>query len=148
MKVPLQVALRKVAKPNSLRRPIFAVTYDTRLPPIPRLMSKHWRSMINQDNMLKEIFEQPPITAFKRQRNIKYIIIRAKVPEQIKNYLERKINGMFKCPFIEKKRIKTNKDSTWKVNSNFKCDNLSTIYLIECKMDKCEKIQVLNVYMY
>ena len=44
------------------------------------------------------------------------------------------------CPFInETKSIKINKNSTWKLNSNFKCDNSNIIYLIECKMDKCRK---------
>ena len=69
--VPRQIALRKVAKPNSLRRPIFAVTYDPRLPPIPNIMAKHFRSMTHQDSYLKEIFTEPPLTAFRRQRNLR-----------------------------------------------------------------------------
>ena len=69
-------ALKKVTKNNIKNRPVFAVKYDPRLPSIQSIQSKHWRSMINQDPYLSEVFPKPPLTAFKKQRNIRDILIK------------------------------------------------------------------------
>ena len=45
--------------------------------------------MVGQDPYLSEVFEQPPFTAFRRQRNIRDHLIRGKVPLDPKPYLER-----------------------------------------------------------
>ena len=42
------------------------------------------------------------------------------------------------CPLInETKSITINNHATWKLNGNFKTDNLNIIYLIDCKI--CRK---------
>ena len=43
--------------------------FDPRLPAIQPIQLKHWRSMTGEDSYLKEVFEQPPLTAFRRQNN-------------------------------------------------------------------------------
>ena len=144
--VPRHIALRKVAKPNPHKRPIFAVTYDPRLPHIPSLIAKHWRSMAHQDSYLAEVFNQPPLIAFKRTRNLKDMTIRAKVPDPLKRYPARKVKGMSKCgknctacPFImETKNVKINSKTTWNLNSEFKCDNSNIVYLLECTIETCK----------
>ena len=45
-KVPRKAALKKVLKKSKTKRPVFAVTYDLRLPSITNLQTKHWRSMV------------------------------------------------------------------------------------------------------
>ena len=77
--VPRDKALKKVRRKNKKLGPIFALPYDPRLPAITSSMAKHWRSMTNQDSYMKEVFPVPPLTAFKKQGNIKSHIIRAKV---------------------------------------------------------------------
>ena len=67
--IPRHVALRRVLKRQSEKRPVFALTYDPRLPPIQSIQAKHWRSMVSQDPYLSEVFSQPPLTAYRRQRN-------------------------------------------------------------------------------
>ena len=58
----------------------------TFLPPIQSIQAKHWHSMVNQDPYLSEVFSQPPLTAYKRQKNIRDLLIRAKVPSDHKPY--------------------------------------------------------------
>ena len=62
--IPRQEALKKVPplKENAGRRPILVITYDPRLPPIPEILRKHWRTMTS-DPQLKEIFPLPPLVA-------------------------------------------------------------------------------------
>ena len=70
-KIPRKIALRKVIKKTTKNRPIFCLKYDPRLPSIQAIQSKHWRSMTTQNQYLKEVFKEPPMTAFRRQTNIR-----------------------------------------------------------------------------
>ena len=79
LKIPRHQALKRVKTKENENRPVFALRYDPRLPNVPNIMAKHWRSMISQDQYLKEVFKLPPLTAYKRQRNVKDNLIRAKV---------------------------------------------------------------------
>ena len=78
--IPRDKALQKVANQTQSKRPIFAVTWDPRLPNLPRKQGKHYRSMTIASPYLKEVFPEPPLVAYKRQRNISDFLIRAKQP--------------------------------------------------------------------
>ena len=79
MKIPRSDALKRVVREKSTDRVVFVVTYDPRLPSIPKIVSKHWRTMV-QDPRMKEIFSSPPLVAYKRPANIKDKLIRSKMP--------------------------------------------------------------------
>ena len=95
--IPHHVSLRRVLRPQEGRRPVFALTYDPRLPAIKNIQAKHWRSMISQDPYLSEVFPKPPLTAFRRHRNVRDHLVRAKVPTDPKPYPFRNQRGMKKC---------------------------------------------------
>ena len=143
-KIPRHIALRKVLRKQAEKRPVFALKYDPRLPAIQSIQAKHWRSMISQDPYLHEVFSQPPLTEFRRQRNIRDHLIRAKVPTDPKPYPSRRIRGMKKCgkncsacPYIkEVKSLKINQNE-WKINQSLDCEISNCIYLIECKKHDC-----------
>ena len=143
-KIPRHIALRRVLRKQAEKRPVFALTYDPRLPAIQSIQAKHWRSMVSQDPYLNEVFSQPPLTAFRRQRNIRDHLIRAKVPTDPKPYPSRRIRGMKKCgkncsacPYIkEVKSLKINQNE-WKINQSLDCEISNCIYLIECKKHDC-----------
>ena len=78
--IPRHIALRKVIKSQESKRPLIAMTYDPRLPPVQAIQAKHWRSMVSQDPYLDEVFSQPPLTAYKRQKNVRDHLVRAKFP--------------------------------------------------------------------
>ena len=79
-KIPRKIALLKVVKKSSKNRPVFSVKYYPRLPSIQAVQSKHWRSMTVQNQYLKEVFPEPPMTTYRRQTNIRDILIKSKVP--------------------------------------------------------------------
>ena len=144
--IPRKEALKEsVTDPSTtLRRPIFAVTWDPRLPSIPSIQNKHWRSMVSQNPYLAEVFAEPPLTAYKRQRNIRDNIVRAKVPPPQGQYPKRHINGMKKCergciicPFVkEAKHVKAN-TFTWSINSKVNCHTKNIVYLLQCTKENC-----------
>ena len=60
--IPRSVAIKKVARDSDStnRRPVFVVSWDPRLPSIPALTQKHWRTMTTQDPYLQDVFPEPP----------------------------------------------------------------------------------------
>ena len=74
------MALTKVTKKITEKGPIFALKFDPRMPSIPQILAKHWRSMVSQDQYLKECFPKPPLTAFRKQPNIRNLLIKSKIP--------------------------------------------------------------------
>ena len=110
------------------------------------LKKKHWRSMIGQDPYLKEVFKAPPLTAFKRQKNIRDHIIRAKLPNSQRAYPLRTLKGMKKCkkfcracPFIlETKCINIDRENSWNIEQNLDCNTSNVVYMIECNKENCK----------
>jgi hypothetical protein len=92
----VQALKRVVPPPTSSKRPVFAVTYDPRLPDLQSMQRKHWRSMV-QDSYLKSVFPEPPLVAFRRQKNISDFLIRARLPPKQGPHPKRTLNGMKKC---------------------------------------------------
>ena len=140
--IPRQEALKKVHRDKASTRPVFVINFDPRLPSIPAIVKKHWRTMV-QDPRMKEIFPQPPLVAYKRPPNIKDKLIRAKVPKLTRSRPKRNIPGMKRClncgvcPFvIEGKTVKSRSNNTTvDINTSVSCTSSNVVYLIGCK--KC-----------
>ena len=134
--VPRSKALRKVKKKQKSEGPVFAITFDPRLPAIGSIQTKHWRYMAYKDNHLANVFRRPPLVAFKKQKNLRQLLIRAKVPQK-QSYPKRKLNGMRKCgeactacPYMkEGKRIKIN-GIDWKINQDLHCKSYNVVYAL------------------
>ena len=47
--IPRHIALRKVSKSKESKRPVFALTYDPRLPPVQGIQAKHWQSILGKN---------------------------------------------------------------------------------------------------
>ena len=95
-RVPRKIALRKVLKPSKNEGPIFAVTFDPRLPSLGNIMAKHWRSMVSRNKYLEEVFKRPPLIAYKRQQNLRGNRVKAKVAPLKGPYSKRKLIGIKK----------------------------------------------------
>ena len=67
------------------------------MPSLKNIVSKHWRSMTTQDPYLSELFKEPPLVAYKKQRNIKDHIILTKVADPPSLRPKRSKTGMSKC---------------------------------------------------
>ena len=102
--------------------------------------------MTAMNTYLSEVFPNPPMTAFKRQRNIKDFIIRAKVFPPPKRNNTRILIGMRKCnrpcpacPFIEERKVIRGDNFTWQLRKNFNCESKHVIYMIECSKSNCNE---------
>ena len=103
--------------------------------------------MINQDEYLKEVFPEPPMVAYKRQKNLKDLLIKAKVAteqtrEQRSQLGMKKCGNCKVCPYInEQKNISCNKRS-WKINTKLNCQSENVIYIIECNKENCKEAYI------
>ena len=124
---------------QSHTRPVYVSTYDPRLPNISNFLKRHWRAQSFVDNNFKRKFPKPPMVAFKRQKNIRSFLIRAKVfPQQQRQ--QRFIKGMspcmkncIDCPFIKSDKKIKGPNFAWNINGHFTCETNNIVYMIECK---------------
>ena len=144
-KISRTQALCNVAPSKSNVRPVYVITYDPRLPNIQSIVNKHWRSMKTVDPYLATVFPEPPLTAFKRQRNIKDFIIRSKVsesrkfPKRIKLGMKKCEKSCLACPFILEQKTVKNESKIWYIRSNVNCKTTNFIYMIECNIENCKQ---------
>ena len=64
--VPRSEALKRVDKSPSVKRQVFAVQFDPRMPSMTNIIHKHYRSMTTIDPEMKETFPLPPMVAYRR----------------------------------------------------------------------------------
>ena len=128
--LPRDMVLKKRHKKKETSRPVLATLYDPRLPALQNIQDKHWRSMKNQDQYLAQVFPEPPLVGFRRQRNLKDHIIRAKVPAPAPQYPKRERKGIVRCgkcsicPFIrEGTNIKIQNKPNWSINKRVDCNS-------------------------
>ena len=70
--IPRNKLLNKV-KTSNTERFLLTVTYNRTLPDLKAIIDKNWH-ILQIEPKLKEIFAEPPILAFKRNKNLKDII--------------------------------------------------------------------------
>ena len=144
-KIPRKIALLKIRKKATENRPVFSIKYDPRLPSIPQVVAKHWRSMITQNKYLKECFVKQPLTAYRRQNNLRNFLIKSKVAPPPPTHPKRNLSGMntcgkscTACPYVQKGRyLKIDGQKTWEIRRKVNCNSFNIIYILICK--KCQQ---------
>ena len=96
-KIPRRIALLKLRTKDKEGRPIFITKYDQRHSPVQSIQLKHWRSMVKQNQYIAEVFKEPSLTAYRRQSNLRDILIKSKVPPAPPLRPKRNLVGMAKC---------------------------------------------------
>ena len=110
-------AREKVETKNEHNSPLVS-KFHPNLPGISQILWKHWEVMVKEDSRMVRIFPTHSVGAYKRPRNLKDILVRAKVSnrrksERILHGYQRCGRGFFKmcvtCSLIPKNGIKTHK---------------------------------------
>ena len=134
-------ALKKVVKTRTSDRPVLSVLYDPRLPSIPAIVNRHYRSMVSNDNHLAEVFPKPPLVAFRRNKNIREMVIKAKVTSSVFRASRTQVGlkkctnvSCITCPYsIPGKVVKSHATNvTVEVNTAVTCNTPNVIYCISC----------------
>jgi hypothetical protein len=140
-KIPRCEAIKRISRnQNKPSRPVLAITFDPRLPCIPQILKKHWRTMVKADPHLAETFPLPPLTAYRRPANIRDKLIRSKIPQE-QTRERRNLPGMKTCgkncaicPYVDQSKIvkSTNSKYTHNIEKAVNCTTCNIIYCITC----------------
>ena len=94
---------------------------------------------MSKDSYFKKLFNEPPPTAFKRNRNLRNLPIRAKVASKQGIDPKRIIKGMKKCgenctscPYVLERKSVTINQKTWNINRKLNCNSYYLVYAIFC----------------
>ena len=137
-------ALKRVSKAKD-ENTVLVTTFHPNLPPISKIVKKHWKVMTDESPRLKRCFQKPSVVAYKRPKNLRDMLIRAKIPQKKSS---RKIDGFRNCgelcsmcPFSPSDTTKNHTcnqtKTTYKINSPINCKTSGVVYRITCK--KCPK---------
>ena len=141
-------ALERVERVKEKKTPL-VTKFHPNLPSLSKIIRKHWGVMVNHDPRLQRIFPKPSVVAYRRGKNLRDLLVRAKLSSRRKstrksNGYSRCGRGVFKmcpcCSLIPEKGYKTHKcnktGEIFKINNNVNCVTDNVIYRIAYK--KCE----------
>ena len=136
--VSRETALQKVIREKN-EREVLALEYHPALPSVTSLVKKHWQVMVDNNQSLKECFPKPSLVGYRRGKNLKDELVRAKVTtkrrtNRIKNGYKACGQGCqncwvslttttHSCPRTKRK---------WKITSPINCATTNVIYKITC----------------
>ena len=155
--IPRNELLNKIKTSNTERLPL-TVTYNRTLPDLKTIIDKNWH-ILQIEPKLKEIFTEPPILAFKRDKNLKDIIGDDKVFDNkkilnIKKFNKGKCQPCFKRSInlcCKQLKICSTFQSAFNkisflIRHNATSKSSCIIYLMECSL--CEKSQYVGKSEY
>ena len=149
-KICRKKALEKVQKEKDQETPLIT-KFHPNLPSLSKIIKKHWEVMTSEDPRLKRIFPKQSVVAYSRGKNLRDLLVKAKVCTRRKS--NRVTNGFFKCgrgffqqcvtcASIPTYGIKTHKcnhtNEIHQIKSHITCISENVIYRITCKKPQCK----------
>ena len=91
-------------------------------------------------------FKQDLQKAYKRPKNIREYLIRAKLPPPGQARPSRQLKGMTRCkdnclicPYILETKNMKHKNGVWKVEANVNCQTYNIVYMLICTKERCRQ---------
>ena len=132
-------ALKKVMKPKN-DRPVLAVTYHPALPSVAATLKTHWGVMTSQSANLKRCFPKPPMVAYRRAKNLKDHLVKAKISSKRKSTRLKNGYGPCKggcrlCWLSTSTTTHTCQRSkqSWNITAPINCNTQNVIYKLTCR---------------
>ena len=126
---------RKKVNEKAKRVPI-VLTYSKLLPDIRNILRKHQSTLFRSDR-LQKVFPEPPLLAFRRDRNLCDTLVHRKTNNALKQDEDKCKCEL--CDMIRRDDIKdTRNKRSFAVVSDAHCKDQNLIYALLCK--KCDKI--------
>ena len=108
--------------------------------------------MTSRNKYLGDVFNWPPLIAYKRQQTLREHLIKAKVPRAPRPVPRKKakwhekvwlwLPGLPACPCIKDTKSIIINGINWKINRYFNCKSFNVIYAIICNKDNCKKTYI------
>ena len=107
---------------------------------------------MTKDPYLRKVFPSPPMVAFRRPKNLRDNLIKAKVPPPPQPREKRNLQGMKPCnkgiceccPFVtQTKQFKGPFNNAGvKINTSLNCTRSNVVYCLQCNKNNCRQIYI------
>ena len=102
--------------------------------------------MQNMDPYLAQVFNEPPLIAYRRPENIKDKLVRAKLAKPT-SHPTRRVRGMTKCgkpfcglcPYIKEGNKIKHQNGVCHITSKVNCNSSNICYMIICRKENCQE---------
>ena len=102
---------------------------------------------IAQDKYHSEYLSKPPLTAFRRQNNLRNHLIKSNLPPPPRPYPERNKTGMSNygktcptCPYIiYGNKVRIYQNTIWMINKKITYESFNVVYLLEGQKENCHQ---------
>ncbi|XP_078600510.1 uncharacterized protein LOC144875445 [Branchiostoma floridae x Branchiostoma japonicum] len=142
---PREDTLKEKGPTPPQERTVLVTTYSPHLPPLQTIIRKYWH-LLQLSTRTKDIFKDSPLFAYRRNKNIKDLLVRAQIPKEDKNFLKKFTpSGSFPCgrnkcstcTHIKKINYFTSHRTGERhlIRNHINCQSRNIVYLIQCK--KC-----------
>ena len=126
-------------------RVAFVVTHHPELPKLQSIVRKHW-DILGTSDRLQQAFPNEPVIAYRRPKNLKDLLVRAKVdlPPKVNGSSKQSVKPRCKvCLSIQQTNTFVSSVTSRKyiIRQQIDCSTENVVYLLECK--KC-KIQYVG----
>ena len=144
--MPRPQALEQKESSKKLERPIVPLTYHPHTVPIRRIIRANWHTLAKSKD-LQGVFEQPPLFAFKRDRNLRDMLVHAALhgstsPPGTFPCGKQKCKS---CPFLAPCSTDLNgPNGSFNIKYSFNCQNNNVVYALVCS--SCSKIYIGETY--
>ncbi len=130
---------RKGKKKKNERTPLI-ITYTNKLPNLHNIVRKNM-TILHQSERMQRVFEQPPIIAYRRDRNLGDILVHGKLNKILRNEdqptCDKDICGT--CERMSEKKQVISADGKKVFNldfGHFGCKTRNVVYMLYCKICK------------
>ena len=130
--------------------------FDRRLPNLSAIFRKNWQTMVEDDKRLLKVFPKPPMICYTRPKNIRDLLITARLPPARTNMRTRnqEVDGFKKCGMggcklcsftgegtnrggiVKSVRI-SNTGEDYIIRGKMNCKSSNLLYIITCR--KCDR---------
>ena len=116
---------------NSKRVPL-VVTYSNLLPDIQHITKKHL-DVLHRSSKMRDVFKDPPIVAFRRDKNLSDVLVHGKTNKALKSTRINCKPGCGNCSIISRETISdTSQQNKYTPVSDINCQSRNVIYGIIC----------------
>ena len=144
LKIYRENALLKVVRREEKETRInLPIPYNPRLPDYGSIVKQHWSHMVKKYPDLKKVMPAPPRICFRRPKNLRDILVRAKLPSpsagkffRHKQGFKRCMNSRCQCcPYTINTRTHTSlyRKKTWQIQTPVDCNTDHCIYAVTCQ---------------
>ena len=143
--VPRSEALSSGTKHKHANRIPLALTFHPHNVHVKRILLDNFH-ILQSDPVLGSIFDKPPLVAYKRDRNLRDHLVRARSSTSALppgNFSCQK-QHCISCPFLSNTHKIVGPKGTFSVRSHFTCQSTDLVYILRCLL--CNQLYVGETY--